>query len=144
MPDLLEVQVRELAVQYLCCYDRKFQASSRIALFTMLENSWLHESPLVMWLEVWKRIPESARPRFIEHTYLIDVVFAGKCSLSCVQRDIEQSTRPDPSVWRSNSPQADLFGILPRAVAPRWRNSLGKPILTRTLLDQITSQLQDI
>ena len=61
----------------------------------MLETSWLQESPLVMWLEleVWKRIPEAARPRFVEQTYFMDVVSAGS-AVSAVHSEI-WSSAPD-------------------------------------------------
>ena len=79
-------------MQYLCCYDRNFPASSRIALRTMLETSWPQESPLVIWPEVWKRILEAALPRFVEQTYLIDVVFAGSAVSAVYSEIFERQT----------------------------------------------------
>ena len=58
-----------------------------------LATSWRQEGPLVMWLEVWKRIPEAARPRRVEQTYIIDFVFAGS-AVSAVYSDI-LSSPPD-------------------------------------------------
>ena len=48
-----------------------------------------------MWLEleVWKRIPEAARPRFVEQTYFMDVVSAGS-AVSAVHSEI-WSSAPD-------------------------------------------------